>query len=500
MDSGGSRSARASAPADAPQSMNTRRNPIPRMLSLLSSAVGAGSRRQGTAAVADGSPPHRLALGGAWAVFSKVSGTLLTLIVNALLTRVLSPEQAGAFFLTFSMVTLAQTAASLGLNRAVVRLVAESMATDLPGRARAVVGTVLRYGSLGALATGAFLAVGGGRWIALRFFGSPLMADAIWPAAAWAVVLTYEILLTESLRGFHDIRLATLFTGPVPSLFTGALLAVVWLGPGRSDLSRVIIISLVGAGASVMVAGALLHRKLRSLHGGEPIDDRVVLGIARSFWISGIWTVAVRYAGMWILGAIGSQEDVALYGVASRLVNVVASTQALVVTVVPPWIASMYAQGKTKALERMVRSAALLAGVPSIAALTVFILFGRPLLGVVYGDYYRQAVTALVILSVGRFVNVSAGPCQIVLMMTGREVLQMWWTIASGAVTIVLAFALVGRYGASGIAFATAIGMVFQNVASMLSVKATIGIWTCMGHAAGTWRYMKEKLAWSGES
>ena len=94
---------------------------------------------------------QRLLSGSAWTLTGKAASVLAALIVNALLARLLSPQDFGAYFLAFSMVYLGATVGALGLNQLVVRFVAESMGLGQFGRVRC-------YGSTGvAVATAAGL-------------------------------------------------------------------------------------------------------------------------------------------------------------------------------------------------------------------------------------------------------------------------------------------------------------------------------------------------------
>jgi len=94
---------------------------------------------------------EKLLKGGAWAFAGKVVTALSGLAISALLARLLTPEEMGAYFLTFSLVSVAAIVAQLGLTQTVVRLVAESMGTDRPGRARQSVILALRLAGFSGL-------------------------------------------------------------------------------------------------------------------------------------------------------------------------------------------------------------------------------------------------------------------------------------------------------------------------------------------------------------
>jgi len=71
---------------------------------------------------------RRLLAGGVWVVTGKVITAVSRLAATALLARLLTQEEMGAFGLAFSFVIVGAMAGQLGLQQAVVRLVAESNA------------------------------------------------------------------------------------------------------------------------------------------------------------------------------------------------------------------------------------------------------------------------------------------------------------------------------------------------------------------------------------
>src|SRR5712691_6335697 len=87
---------------------------------------------------------RRLLSGGAWASAGKLFSSATTVLVTAVLARVLTVKEMGDYFLLFSMVSVAAVLAQLGLDQTVVRLVASSIGKGMPGRARAAVSAVFR--------------------------------------------------------------------------------------------------------------------------------------------------------------------------------------------------------------------------------------------------------------------------------------------------------------------------------------------------------------------
>jgi O-antigen/teichoic acid export membrane protein len=439
---------------------------------------------------------RRLLSGGAWAFAGKILIALAGLVSSALLARLLSPQEAGAYILAVSIVSLGTTLGALGLTGTVVRLVAQGMGLNLFGWVRRVITVVVGVGTLGALGIGlAYLLFG--RYLAEVVFKAPTLAAVSGLVAGWIVVGTLQGVFSETFRGFHDIRLATILGGQTSGTATGvatvglisASLFLLWLVEGQATLSTVVLLAVCSGAVSTLVAGWLLHRKvaglpLRSPDENKKADLRAVFGEVLSVsWpllVTAIFNFARTNVDVWVLGAFRPQGEVALYGFANRLVSMVTMPLIMVNAVVPPLIAEMYFQGRREYLERTLRAVATLSGIPALLTSMACIFFAAPIMGFVFGDDYRGGAIALSLLSVGLLASVLAGSCGVVLTYSGHQKTMMTIAIATSAATFAAMLAVAGPYGIAGVAVARMAGQVLQNALMLVMVKRKTGMWTHM--------------------
>src|SRR5829696_4869393 len=341
---------------------------------------------------------RRLLSGSAWASGGRIGGAMLGIVTNGLLARMLSPQELGAYFLALSIVSLGAVVGSMGLPKTVVRLVAENMGLDRSGRTRRAIRTVLGLGVLGTVGISlAYLLAGDlvGELFQPQY--SSLLVGVTGLIAGWMAIAVVQEITAETFRGFHDIRLATLLGGLATGGKSGGvimrvlllgILALLWVRSGHTDLATVLLVSIGSGSASVLLSCWLLRGRVSSLGSKateeEPVSTREVLDDAIPFLAIAMTAFVLQTADIWILGALGSGTDVAVYGAASKLVTFVAMPLLIVNLVLPPIVAEMYAQGQTGRLERTLRTFSTLAGVPSLLILIVFMLLGGPILGLVY--------------------------------------------------------------------------------------------------------------------
>lgn len=400
--------------------------------------------------------------------------------------------------MALSIVSLGAVVGSLGLPKTVVGLVAENMGLDRSGRTRRAIRTVLGLGVLGTLGISlAYLLAGD---LVSELFQpqySSLLVGVTGLMAGWIAIAVVQEITAETFRGFHDIRLATLLGGLATGGKSGGvimrvlllgILALLLVRSEQTSLATVLLVSIGSGSASVVLSIWLLHGKASSLGPSEgtqeeeaPVSAKEVLDDAIPFLAIALTSFVLLSADIWILGALGSGTDVAVYGSASKLVTFVAMPLLIVNLVLPPIVSEMYAQGRTGRLERTLRTFSTLAGVPSLLVLMVFMLLGGPILGLVYSKpiYHGDtAVLVLLILSAAKLVAVWSGSCGLVLQFTGHQTSMLRVSLLTSPLFFVVAILATQRYGSVGVACAAALTTTLQNVIMVLLAKRKTGMWT----------------------
>ncbi len=162
----------------------------------------------------------KLLSGGTWVVGIKLFMLPISLGLNAILSRILSPGEFGVYFLIFSLVNISMLFSLLGMERSIVRLVSESLALKQQGRARKAIIFVLQYGLVSSVFVDLLLLFGIGELISIDIFESELMNKLILFPALWLILFTLQTLVVESFRGLHDIKYATIFNGLISNILS----------------------------------------------------------------------------------------------------------------------------------------------------------------------------------------------------------------------------------------------------------------------------------------
>ena len=145
--------------------------------------------------------------------------------------------------------------------------------------------------------------------------------------------------------------------------------------------------------------------------------------------------------------------------------------------VIGPHITQVYRSGNKARLQALSRNSARVALLVALPVALPLIFLGGPILGMVFGQDYRDLATwPLAILVTGQLVNVMFGSVGILLTMSGYERDALLGHALALFVNFILALVFVPIYGVIGAAVAASIGLIVWNVVLALKVVKRLGV------------------------
>ena len=432
---------------------------------------------------------RRLLRGGTWVVVGRFLGIGLTLVLNIVLARLLSPSDFGAFLVVLSILGFCATLGRFGLDRALVRFLSESLSRQDRGRTRRVLVIGFRLGVIGGTVSGGICA------LFLGFFGERLFGLSQSPffwliAGVGLIALALLQLMAEVFRGFHELRFASMFdaqhSGPLVNLiFIGMLIAV-----GREQISISWVLGLYVLSLALVFPLAVFFL-LRSIRGvltpsivevaaveDGTISLRDLLTVCLPIMVSQVLSFASAQGDLWIAGACCTPDQLALFAAARRLVLTVALPLGLINLTVLSAIPELHAQGRLLKLQNILQTTATAAALPCLIIIAGLVALSGPILTAIFGPFYADAASVLGILGVGQVAFVLTGSCGNLLMMTGHHNVNLLTDLVAAILLFMLAPIAAATHGIMGLAIISAGIVVFRNVCLMLAARKLIGIWT----------------------
>jgi O-antigen/teichoic acid export membrane protein len=338
----------------------------------------------------------------------------------------------------------------------------------------------------------------------VRRLGAPELAGAAAVLVALVMLATLGRVIDAYLRAFRLYPASAALTHLVPRALVlagfGALLAT-----GVRGVSwQALIAIFLGAQLATDLAYAAC---LPATHAGEsseprlatpPPPIRTIFSTTAAMGLRSAVGMIMVSTDLWILSWARSHEEVAVYGVVTRIIQVMGALPSIANFIVPQEIAVLHADGRRPELERLARTAATAVALLSLGALAGIVLLGRPLIRFAFGESYVSGWGLLLILAVGTFWDAASGLAGYVLQMTGHHVKLLRLTAASAATNALLNLFLAPRFGGYGVAVATALTLIGFNLVVVRAARKAVGVRTFVYFEPAEWRRVFWLIATGG--
>ena len=344
--------------------------------------------------------------------------------LSAAAGRLLGPESFGYFVVALTLALVAGQLGLIGVHRSGLREASRLEKEDVERLAelrRGVRAVVLVSLPLAGVVTGLIA------WILASGQTTVDRAVIAVSVAALVVMNGLQKLWANYLRGFGQVRVASMLEGrsggAVVALLQTAFVVIVWQFFPSLGLAGALAAVVIGYAIPVGYASRLVARHWGHAKSTTRVfhDLRQVAARDWKFASVQVGTLLNASVEVWIAGLILTSVDTSMFGAAQRLSFLVALPMTALQIVFSPSISRLAVKGPPEAMQRLLRTGATLAaGATLLIALPLFVAPG-PVLDVVYGPGFQQAVIPLVILTGALIVNALTGLAGLTLSMAHRE-------------------------------------------------------------------------------
>lgn len=398
----------------------------------------------------------------------------------------LAIEDVGAFYIVFSVMTLASGFGRIGVDRAVTREVAAALGRDQPRTARRMVrrGYVLSLLNSGVITA---LLVLLAKPIAVYILHKPAMTLPLVLGALSILPQNMANAAAGALAGLGRIATSQMvYQWLWPGLF--CVCALVF--PLTVNLTLILIVACMSLDAAV--GAALLYRALPVPHA-EPVsaaDHPPLAKLGAQLFSTELLQLAVSSAPPFVLGMVASTVEVGRYALAWRIVLMLNLLVSAMAAIAMPQFARASARGDTATLRRVAQSTVGIC--VGLSALPALLLAIRPGLFLDrFGPAYAPAAPALRILLMGQAALILCAAVPELLGMTGHAP-SLLKANATSLVALSVGLAVITPHrGDAGAAAATAIAMLLNALLVTVAAKRHLGllpVWDALGTAADHFR------------
>ncbi len=390
------------------------------------------------------------------AVLGRAANAIIGIALIALLTRTLGPQAFGAYRVAVTFAAFGTVAASLGLFVVVVREIAR------PGRdAAAVVGNAL---TLSLVATATLALVTTGVAALLPYAWSVVLAVAVAVCgriAAHVVVVLNGLFASRLAQGRATLaetcgQLATLALTGLAALLGGGVLA----------MTAAMALGLV---LNAAMAYGFARRLLPFRLALDLTEWRTLVRIGLPIGVSQLFILLTLRIDTLVLSLTQPERDVGLYGLGSRMLEVVLGLLSLLGGLLMGSLAKAAAE-RAQLRERLRAALGPMAAL-GVGGAVMLVFYAPEVVRLVAGTAFADAARPVAILGVGMGVAAIGTVFRMAAIALDRQRVVAVADLIVLAVTTTAILLLVPRYSYNGAAIAAVLAQLCSAVACAAIVR-----------------------------
>lgn len=413
-------------------------------------------------------------LGTAKIFLTRIFQTLIAAGTSVLLARLLGVESYGGYIYVLTVISTLVVPVQFGVSQLVIREIpqASNHSEDVGQFLRWALGLTLKW----LIVSGLILAA------ALHLLDDPPtrnLSGLAFLAVLLLLGLTLMFFFAAILSGYHQTEKEQLFLNVLrPSAFLILIVVLsVAVGSGSVNARLVLIAQSLATLIVIILLCRVALKNVRFFGLGKVKSrskSRWLRSVVLLMTIGGI-DVLLQSSDILMLGAIATNEDVAIYRVGAVLAGLLSLPLSAASTYASPRIASAKATNDKAELQRQCIHIARVSTAVTGALLAAALFFGGHAITFAYGQGFAESFTITLALGAGSIVNVLMGLNRAVLTMNGHETIvfrTMAWT---SLVNVGLNAVAIFLFGAVGAAIATSLSVVIWNIWLHSACNRTLG-------------------------
>lgn len=401
----------------------------------------------------------------------KSFGLGIAFIFQIVLGRILNPELYGEYTMYLTYSTVFSIITILGMDRNLIKEVArfEGDATkEKP---------LLRFSTQASLlitiaVTGVLLLLR--RFIGFSNYGLLLLLSMI-------VIRSMIAILDGYLQGKGNVVQVTLLNSVINNILK-MIFFVVLILINVDSLSAALFSFVLSEIVTMILRTSHISKGLSRITNSKPIlsseEKRTFIKYSLTVaLISGIGLMLQNIDKI-MISTFLDLNRVGIYKVAQNYVSLIS------VFVTPfiafwPVISKLYNENNIGQIEIEMKRIVRIVTYLVVPMFFIFLFLSNNLLAI-FGESYvtKEAKLALIILAFSFLIDAISGPIGSILTMTKYAKLALYNNLASLLINITLNFILISRFGIVGVAIATGISIIANNLISIIQVKLLLGIFS----------------------
>ena len=417
-----------------------------------------------------------LLTGSSIAFVLKIVGMVFGYLFTLLITRNFGAGAMGIFALSTTVLSIAAILGRLGFDTALLRFVAEYSAQDRKDLIKEVYIKTLKIVIPSSLLL-TFLLFYFSPYIAKNIFHKEYLSFYFRIVSIAVLPMVLTLINSQTLRALKKIKEFSFFQNIFNPLFASILLTFFLFFTKQQSIPVVSYVLAMFLGALISQIVWQKNAKLGTVLHSKTIKLRSILDVSLPMLLSSSMFLIMNWTAIIMLGMFKTDAEVGIFNVAVKIATFASITLIAINSIAAPKFAEFYGKRDMKGLRKIAQQSTKIIFWTSFPILLVIFLFPSFILGI-FGQEFKTGVYALILLTIGQFINAISGSVGFILQMTGKQKVFQNIIFIATLINIILNVILIPRYGINGAAFASMISMGLWNLSSVIYVKLYLNIVT----------------------
>jgi len=416
----------------------------------------------------------KVAIGAGISFVGMLFGGASQYIYHVLLAKFLGPSYLGLFVLGLSLVSISSALSQMGLDNGVLRYVSIYRGVGDKARVKGTVVRALQLTAIASLIIGTVVFVSSNA-IATAIFQKPHLTNIV---AGLAISIPFLALMALALtvcQAFYIAKYSALVRNVVLPGLNVCLLSVFFaLGwKVRGAVAGYVMATFIALGISLYLLGKtfpdLTKRRQTVYETNKLLRYSLPLLLVSFLDYVILWTDTI------MLGLFRTSAEVGIYSAAMKTSILLILFLVCFNVIFAPVISDLYNRKELKELEHIFKTVMRWSFTLAFPVFLLMVFWSKEIMGF-FGKEFTIGYSSLLILSLGRLVNVGVGSVGNMLIMTGKTTATLVITTIVALLNVLLNYLLIPKYGLLGAALATTFSLVFYHLARLLEVVYVLRI------------------------
>ncbi len=395
---------------------------------------------------------------GAGIIFLGVFISKILAYLYRIVVARLGAEQYGFISIGIAILGVFVTISLLGMNEGVIRYVSYYKGKDDKAKIKGVLSTALKLTTALGVILSILLFIFSDQ-VAVRIFHNHQLSGIIKIFAIIIPINVFREILLSTIKAFRKVEYEV-FSRNIVENSSKLLLTLLFIYIGFNVLGAALAY-LFATIASTIIALYFFRKIYLNFKINKPAE------YSNKEFFSYCWPLVfntfifqvILWTDTFMLGFFKTSSDVGIYNAALPTGQLMYIFPYALMTLFFPVLSELHAKNSRQAFESVYKTTTRWIFMINLIPLSIFIIFSRQVIRVLFGEEYISGSIVLVILSTGYFFYYLTSNSNYILMILKKTKVIFMNTVAAALINILLNLILIPKFGMVGAAIATVLSL-----------------------------------------